>query len=395
MANSLLTPTVIAKETLVVLENNLVLSSRVNRRDEAFTAKIGDSYTYRPPNQYAVNDGPGLVAQDTEEPSVIITIDKQKHVGLFFGMKDLTLTIEEFSDRYIKPSMAALANQVEFDGFQEFKNVPNLVGTPGTTPSSFATSVQLAGQRLDENGAPRYQRCMSVNPAGHWAIAGGMQANFVSPVIEDTEIKGFIPPIGGFEMLMSQNVASHTVGAHGGTPLTNGVGVEGASTLVTDGWTASTAVLAVGDVFTIAAVNAVNPQSKVSTGNLKQYVVTAAGTSDGSGNLTISISPALEAAGGNQNIDALPADGAAITVVGTLSTAYPQNLAWCPDAFALAMADLEVPQGVDFAAKAEYKGFSCRIVRDYDINNDNLPCRVDALYGWKTIRPPLAVRLIG
>jgi hypothetical protein len=161
---------------------------------------------------------------------------------------------------------------------------------------------------------------------------------------------------------------------------------------VTDGWTASSAVLKQGDVFTIAGVFRVHPETKASTGVLQQFVATADKSADGTGNATLAISPAIVTSGATQNVSGSPADNAAITVVGTASTAHGISLGYHKDAFAFATADLVMPKGVDFSAREVFDGISMRIIRQYDINNDKFPCRLDVLYGYKTIRPQLAVR---
>ena len=150
-------------------------------------------------------------------------------------------------------------------------------------------------------------------------------------------------------------------------------------------------------MFTIADVNSVNPQSRQSTGQAQQFVVTADVSSDGSGNLTAAISPAITSAGAFQTVDALPVDNAALTIVGAGGTATSQGLLHHKDAFTLAMADLPLPQGTDMAARVsdDQLGMSIRLIRDYDINNDKFPCRLDVLYGWASLRPELACRVQG
>ena len=197
---------------------------------------------------------------------------------------------------------------------------------------------------------------------------------------------------GGFKWSMDQNVNAHTIGAHGGTPLVNGASQSGAS-LVTDGWGATS--LNKGDIFTIAGVFGVNPQSRQSTGELQQFVVTADNAD--AGDKTIAISPAIVTSGAMQTVTAAPADNAVITVLGVASTSAIQSMAFHRDAFVMGCADLQLPQGVDKAARVSDKqlGLSVRMVRDYDINNDKFPCRLDVLYGWKTVYPELACRIQG
>jgi hypothetical protein len=94
-------------------------------------------------------------------------------------------------------------------------------------------------------------------------------------------------------------------------------------------------------------------------------------------------------------VDSFPQNSAVVTFVGAASTSYPQNLAYHKDAISFATADLLLPQGVDMASRQVHNGISLRIVRQYDINNDRMPCRIDVLYGYGVIRPQLATRVWG
>jgi len=212
----------------------------------------------------------------------------------------------------------------------------------------------------------------------------------------------------GFDFIRSQNIVTHTNGVWGGTPLVNGsnqgttnVGATdnpyaATTSLITDGWTAAVANrLAIGDRFTIAGVNAVNPDNKQDLGYLRQFVVTAVAASDGSGNLTAVISPAIIAGGAYQNVTALPADNAAITLLGTASTANPQNVAYHKSAFTLATVDMEIPNGVDMASRAASDGIALRFIRDYDVLNNRRICRFDILAGFTAQRPENAVIVQG
>jgi hypothetical protein len=329
-------------------------------------------------------------------------MNKRKHVGFQFSSQELTLNIDEFSKRYITPAVTALANQIDVDGLLLYKKVWNCVGAAGTLPATLAQLLS-AGQKLDENGAPvDGMRSLVLNPASQASMVGALTTLYnPSEEISKQYKKGRMANAAGFEISMDQNVASHTVGALGGTPLVDGATQSGAS-ILTKGWTsAASNRLKQGDVITFASVYAVNPQSKVSTGSLMQFVVTADFSSDGSGNGTIAISPAITLTGPYQNVDSLPADAAAIKTFDQVSSSggkvTPQNLAFHKDAFALVMADLEVPGGVDMASRATDPdaGLTIRLVRDYDVNNDVFPCRLDVLYGWEAIYPELACRFIG
>ena len=390
--NTLLTPSIISKETLVILSNNLVAAGKVNRQFENQFVKIGTTLTIRKPNRYVVSSGPGLQIQNSVEPSTSITISNQRHVDIEFSSQELTLVIEEFSERYLKPAAEPICNQIDYDVISNWTSVFNEVGTPGTVPSSFATGIQPVGQAMDLQAVPQDGRVMILGANAYWSMANGLISLYVQSVSEPA-LKGYLARIGNFEIYQDQNIQTQTVGAYAGVPVVNGAGQTGSS-LVTNGWTASIAnLLNVGDVFTLAGVFAVNPQNRQSTGTLQKFVVTSAASSNGAGASTISIYPAITTTGAYQTVTNSPANGAALTVLGTASTQYQQNLAFVKDAFGLVTVPMELPDGVDFKARQEYKGISIRIIRAYDVNNDVLPCRLDVLYGTATYYPELAVRL--
>ena len=389
--NSLLTPSIISKETLVMLENNLVAAGKVNRQFENQFVKIGTTLTVRKPNRFKVTSGPGLSIQDVSEPSTSITISNQKHVDFTFSGQELTLTIEEFSERYLKPAAAELASQLDYDVISNFTSVNNLVGTPGTVPNAFS-SLGSVGQRMDEGGVPQDGRTLILNPAAYWSLANALSSLYVQSVAEPA-IKGFLARIANFEIYMDQNVQSQTVGAYAGSGVVNGAGQTG-SNLVTNGWNTNiTGLLNVGDVITVAGVNAVNQKNRQSTGSLQNFVVTAAVNSDGSGNATIPIYPSITTTGAYQTVTGSPANGSAITVKGTASNSYAQNLGFVRDAFGLVTVPLELPEGVDFKARETYKGISMAIVRAFDIQSYQYPCRIDILYGTTAYYAELACRL--
>lgn len=407
MGNSLLNISMITKESLRILKNELGFAKGVNRQyDDQFAksgAKIGQTINIRKPVRYTVTDGAALNLQDVEDQSVALTLDQQKHVAFQFSSKELTLNIDEFSSRYIKPAVVALANKIDFDGLAQYTNIYQAVGTPGTTPDDLDDALN-AKVKLDNAGCPvDDMRSIVVNPAAEADMVYGLKGLFQSSErIKEQYEKGMMGYAAGFKWKMDQNVNVHTTGAQGGTPeVKTTVSTQGATTIATEGWTSSAAErLKQGDVFTVDTVYAVNPQNRQSTGQLQQFVVTEDFDSDGSGEGNISVSPAMYTTGPYQNITAFPADGDAITVLDASSpggTATPVNMAYHRDAFVLGMADLELPGGVDMAARASDPdaGLSIRIVKAYDINNDTFPCRLDVLYGWKTVYPELACRIHG
>lgn len=407
MANSILTPSVIAKEALMQLENNLVFANNVHREYKKEFVKVGDTVSIRRPVKFTTSDGATVSSlQDVTEGNTSITINQRKHVAWGFSSQDLTLSIEQYSERYIKPAMITLAQTMDSYMAGLYKHVWNQVGTPGTTPADF-DAVSDVAERLDDMSVPKDMRKLILNPRAGYKIAGTATALYMQKVAQDAYRMGSIGEIAGLETFMSQNIVRHTVGAHGGTPLVNGgsqndtyadTKATNQSILVTDGWSTSTAVLKAGDVFTIAGVYAVNPvpgESKAAYDYLQQFTVVSDVTSDGSGNATITVSPAIISSGAYQTVSATPADNAAITVAGTASTAYPINLGYHRNAFALVTCPLEMPDGVSFKARESHNGLSVRVIKDYDFTNDVDQIRLDVLYGGKAIYPDLASRLIG
>ena len=397
----------------MVLENDLSFTKAVNKdyskdfgTDSAIGQKIGSTLMVRKPVRYVGRSGAALSVENATEQQVPVTLNQQIGVDIQFSSQELTLSIDEFSDRFIKPAMANIANVIDNQGLGLATQVYNAYGTPGTRPTGNPSSTNggvlgaflQAGVILDNCAAPRDgQRNAIVTPQTQADLVIGLAGLFNdSSDVSRQYREGTMGKTGGLKFSMDQNVNTYTVGAQGGTPLVNAASQTGSS-LVTKGWTASTNVLGVGDVFTIAGVYTVNPQShSVVAGVLQQFVVTSSVTSDGSGNATIAINPAITISTGFQTVNASPAANAAITVVGTAGTVSPQMLVFHKDAFTLASADLEMPKGVDFAARKADKrtGISVRCVRQYSIATDQFPCRLDVLFGWACLRPELAVRLM-
>jgi hypothetical protein len=403
----------IAREALMQLENNLVMGNNVHREYVREFVKVGSTVNIRRPVKFESTDGAVLDKQDVEEANTTIVVDQRKHVGWGFTTQDLTLTIEEFSERYIKPATIALAQKIDRDLTSLYYFVPNWV--PVTPSGTIATFAEFAAgaQRLDEGAVPQDNRKAVLSPADHWALAGNQTGLFFNTVGVPAYRRGSIGEVGGIDTFMDQNVRSHTTGTFttGSTPLVAGAAqnvtyaaankTTWSQTIDTDGWANATLVLRQGDVIMFAGVNAVNPvpgqsgTGKDALSYLKEFTVLADVTSDGSGLATVTISPPIITSGPQQTCSAAPANDAAITEKGAEATAYVQNLMFHRNAFALVTVPLEMPDGVSFKARETHKGISMRVVKDYDIINDEDIIRLDVLYGVKTLYPELATRING
>lgn len=413
MANAIITSSIITNETLRILHNESAFLGNINTEYEDQFAnkgmKAGSVVNVRHPVQYTIRDGATINIQDVNETTTPITMEPEFGIDWAFTDYDLKLSIDEFSKRYLAPAAKRLAAELDLRIATRFyRGVANFSGTPGT-PISTAQSVLDAAVLLDNAACPRTDgRMLALTPLSNSKLVGGMSGLFNDQATQGKQLKsGMMATNLGMDFIMSQNLPTHTVGGLGGTPLVNGANqglINSGSTdnpsaattsLVTDGWTASIANrLKRGDVLTIAGVFAVNPETKVSTGVLRQFVATTDAASDGSGNLTVAIYPAIIAGGAYQNVTARPADNAAITILtGTASTSYGQNILFHRDAFTLVTADMELPRGMDMAERAVEDGVSLRFIRGYDITNNRRICRFDLLAGYGLLRPEWAVRV--
>jgi hypothetical protein len=388
----------ITRKALEILENNLVLTRTVNRQyDDSFAvegAKIGSTLRIRLPDRALVTDGAALQVQDDNEQYTTLTVSSQKHIGVNFTTAELTMQLDDFAERVLKPRISQLASSIDADVANSFKYIGNSVGTPGTTPATSLVLLQ-AQQKLNENAAVMAPRYATVNPAANAALIEGMKGLFnpVSAISKQFKNGMFGEGILGYDELnMSQSIKQFTTGSRAGTvTVSTSVTTEGSTSIVLTGLGSTT--IKAGDVFTIAGVYAVNPQTRESTGSLYQFVALADVTASTTATVTV---PAMYSASqALATVDALPVSGKAVTFLGAASTQYPQNLIYHKDAISFATADLLLPQGVDMASRQVHNGISLRVVRQYDINNDRLPCRIDVLYGYSVIRPQMAVRLWG
>ena len=400
MSNSLLTIDMITRKALQILENNLVITRNVNRAyDDSFAvegAKIGSTLRIRLPDRALVTDGAALQVQDDNEQFTTLTVSSQKHIGINFTSAELTMQLDDFAERVLKPRVSQLAASIDADVANAYKSIYASVGTPGTTPATSLVLLQ-GQQKLNEAAAGMAPRYATVNPAANAGLVEGMKG-FFNPV--DTISRQFKAGmmgqgvLGYDEINMSQSVVNHTNGDWG-TSITIGstVSSQGASS-ASISFTGSSKTWKVGDVFTIANVYAVNPQTRQSTGSLQQFVVTEDLTASSSG--TLKFSPAIYTSSqALATVDSFPQSGAVVTMLGNANGSYAQNLVYHKDAITFATADLLLPQGVDMASRQVHNGISMRIVRQYDINNDRMPCRIDVLYGYSVIRPQMACRMWG
>jgi hypothetical protein len=413
MANTTLTADIIAKEALLILENELSVLKTLHRaHEDEFSQtvngyKVGDTISIRRPADFTVRTGANISTQDVIEGKTTLVIDQQRGVDFAFSSTDLTLKINDLSERVIKPAMSSLINNITSDVLtQMYLGAYNWVGTPSGQVNSFADFAKGA-ERLDEMAAPQDNRHAVLSPADYWSLLGSQTALYINGPAQDAYRAGNLGNIGGINTMMSQVTPTHTNGtADGTTPLVKGASQEvtydtakntWTQSLLTDGWDAS-ATITKGTVFTIDGIFMVNPKTKASTGILQQFVVTADVTAQATttNTTTLTISPPIIVTGPHQTVTySGDMDDNPLVLVGAASTGYRQNMVYHKNAMALAMVPMEMPQAAYNGSRQTYKGMSVRIIPIYNGATDISSWRLDVLFGRKLIDPRLVCRLSG
>lgn len=398
MVNTLLTPQMITRKSLMVLHQKLNFIGNVTRDyDDSFAktgAKIGDTLKIRLPNQYTVGTSATISPQATAETSVSLQINNVRNVAMDFTSSDMTLSLDDFSERVIEPAMAVLAASIEADVLTNvYKDVYNQVNNHGA--SATFNKVLAARKMLVDNLAPVNDRNVTLNTQDNQDLVDGLKGLFNAQEQLAKQYKeGYLGRTAGFDFAENTLLPSHTRGAENTAYTTSTlVGVLPIATAPVTQIAVITGAGAgnKGDVFTIGGVYRVHPETRLSTGVLQQFVLTA-DYAGGAGNMQIS--PSIILSGAYQNV-IIPSTSAtaALSFAGTASATSGISLAFQKSAFAFATADLILPKGLDFAARDNMDGISMRILRDYDVTTDRLITRADVIYGYKTLRPQLAARM--
>jgi hypothetical protein len=393
VANSILTPTAVTREALRILHQKLTFVGSINRSyDDKFAksgAKIGTALNIRLPNEYTVRTGAVLSAQETSEISTELTVATQKGVDLNFTSAELTMSLDDFSSRILDPAMSVLAASIEADAFSMYKNVYQMVD--GDAAALTFAHLMQGRQKLNEAlTPPDSARTALLSNAHQVKIVDALKGLFHdSDAVTKQYRDGIMGRTAGFTFAETTHATDHTSGTAAKTTgyTVNGATESGATITIQTG---STTFL-IGDIVTLAGCFRVHPETKVSTGVLQQFVVTA---NSGANATSLAISPSIVVSGARQNVSGYPTNTGAVVKVGAgANELLNTSMVYHKDAFAFVTADLVMPEGVDFARRETLDGISMRIVRAYDINNDKFPCRLDVLYGYKAIRPQLAVRI--
>lgn len=404
MANINLTPDMITDKALEVLHQKCnFIGNTIREYDDSFAnegAKIGNTLRIRQPIQYNTGTGATMATgtgADTKQTSTTLTVSSQRHVPMRFTSQELTMDIEDFSSRHIEPAMAKLAAVIESDAFNMIDEVANTVHAG--TAVSFAEVMQ-GRENLMKELAPPGDRYALLDTQANVDLIDALKGLFQdSTEISKQYKEGMMGRTAGFDFYENTILPSHTTGAEaGGTAyLVNATSPGVADVSSTEGLTTGTLVVDTGtktikegDVFTIADVYEVHPETKNSTGVLRKFTVLADATGAG----TLTIAPNIIYGGAYQNVNSQPANSALLTFLGTASTAYKQSLLFQKGFACFGTADLVLPKNVHMASRRVYDGISMRLVSDYDIVKDRIYTRMDVLYGFKVLRPGLACKVL-
>jgi len=389
VSNDILTPTQVTREALRILHQKLNFVGRVNRQyDDSYAqkgAKIGSSLKIRLPNEYTVRTGAVMASQDTSEQSVTVTMATQKGVDMEFSSQDLTLSLDDYSERILEPAMSVLAANIEADALSMYKDVYNQVNNLGAA-ATYKKLLEVRKKLVDNLTPMDKSATMTLNTQDNVDLVDALKGLFQpSQILAEQYRDGSLGRTAGFEFFENTLLVNHTSGTDASAHTVNGANQTGSSITVATG----TGTFVAGDIITFAGCNRVHPETKSDTGELQQFVVTA-NYAGGAGN--VSISPAITTSGARQNCAASPTNGGAVTKVGGNAEVYGISLGFHKDAFVFVSADLVMPKGVHFGAREVMDGISMRIVSAYDITNDTFPARIDVLYGYETVRAQLACR---
>lgn len=417
MANTYLTISMITYEMLAVLHNNLIAASKCTRKyDTQFAktgAKVGAQIQVRKPPRYTVTKGSQFVAQDYQDEMTPLTITEHDQVGCEFQNDDLTLSMDDFSGRFLRPSLVPMANSIDRFIMQDFAQIWNATGTPGTIAASDTPFLDAKNLLFINSAYITMDMPMILNGKTSARLSSGLSGRF-NPAQEISELYRRGMMAGGMKQSMGhalgwnfyedQNMPIHTTGAWAGaTPIVVEAGQVGAS-IHTSGWTASIVGLGkLGDVVQFAGVFTVNPVTYQSTGELQNFTLTADVDSDAGTLATLPIDPPIVIAGKNQTVTNSPAASAAITVWGTgtvanvASKTSAQNMGWQNEAITLACIDLMLPdegEGVKaIRVSDEDLGLSFVFMRSFDSRTYSRVSRVDSLYGKGYLRKEHIVRV--
>lgn len=376
MSNEFLSIKNIARQALPRLIENLVFPNLIYKDySDAYEVGKGATIQVRKPVVLTAsdfNEGSGVSAQDVKEKSVEVTLDKLATVDVEFGAIARATSVDDLNRLFIEPAAAALAEKINDDGLALYKDIPYYTGTAGTTPDGlddFANAAKV----LDDNKVPTTLRRGVWNPA---AMAAFRQIGYIVNAEKSGSTEalraGSIGNIFGIENYMTQGIKSHS----GGSLTAGGTGATGVK--VEADVSASQTVSLISNASASGTLSGTVKVGDLVTIDGKQYTVILDATA-ASNKISVKLDRPITVSANT-----------AATVVGSGA----QNLVFHQNAFAFVTRPLAAPAGVE-SYTTSYNGISLRVTRGYDMQYKKEMLSMDVLYGYKTMYPELAVRVLG
>lgn len=415
-SNTLLTNDIITNETLLILRNKFVFVPRCMQTvDNLFGQaghKNGSTIRVRIPVRYVSAVGAGIYTNNSVESQTSITLI-QRNIGMGFTTADMTLSIDDFRHRFIETAVAQLATDIDQDGFAVADKAQNL-STPGAIVGGYVadfTGADLGGTtaatalrpfldakaRLTEQAAPPGERYVSISPAASAGVISNLSGLFQSATeIAEQYKTGLMGLTAGFEWVESAVMGTHTNGTRldTGNVTLSANATSGSFSLSSSSLDSGT--INAGDMYQVAGVYSINPLTRLATKVLQVFTVTTA-TSFSANAATVTATPVISVTAPDQTVSAIGLSGAAVHWVGAAGVVTDKNLAWNKNAFLVAFCDLEtdLPGAESHISRDPESKISVRLVRQYNSETDLLVSRLDVLYGFACVRPPLAVKIYG
>lgn len=400
MPNTFEYATWLAMESLDLLESKRAVSQFFNTDySKEFKQKfpVGDSVSVPYPQQFRVRDGLSYQPQTINRRHATISFDEPFGIDFEWDSAEQALRAPRGRDKVSKeildPAMSQLAQEIDSRCAQyAYVNAASVVGALGTNPTTYDATSAAARQIMQELACPTSgDRAMVVPPAVHRSIkSNNLTLNNPVPEISKSFRTGLVGNADNFEWYESMSLYRHTAGTWAGAVTVSGASQSGTSLLVacTTGDT-----FKAGDKFSIANVLPVHPQTRRTFGTSAKTFTITANVTGASSAATLTISPPIYGPTSQyQNVDALPANAAALTLwPGTTSPSGKigqVGLALHRNAFALVGVELEEPKSGSVELVSQKRdpdsGIAVRFIREWDSRESKFINRFDVMIGYGT-----------
>jgi hypothetical protein len=367
MANTFLTPQIIAMEALAILKNQLVMADLVHQDYSNEFVKVGDTITVRKPAELIANDFTGSIStQNITEEGIPVKLDKFKDVSVAIGSKQATLELKDFSVQVIEPAMVALAQKIDEDLANfAFENAIGVVEAASATPTNLA-DIANVGKYLDKAKAPMTDRHIVLSPDHKYRYALTdilTRVNYAGT--NETLREAILGKVYGLMTYMDQNMPTSTASVSGTAKVSFKVASASSGAVAISDLSTATATVKVGDGF-------------VYEGQLYRF------TADGTGS-----------SGAIASIAVAPAFPAGVTVPFEVPVVRnSSSVAFHKNAFAFVNRPLDLPMGAARAAIASGEGISVRVVYGYNQATKTDTISFDIIYGIANLYNELAAKVV-